>query len=438
MPQAQATNPQAELLIQRAQRVLPGGSLGNVYGDVVIREGRAGRVIDVDGNNYIDLLLGSGPMLLGHAHPEVVEAVASQVNRGTTFFANNEIAIALAERIVQASPCADKVRFTSSGTEANAYAMRAVRAFRGRDKILKFEGAFHGMSDLSLMSMAPDQPPDFPRAVPDSPGISPSASGEVLIAPFNNVETTTAIIEKHHDELAGVIVEPIQRLIPPKPGFLAALREVTQQYELPLIFDEVVTAFRFAYGGAQEYYGVVPDLCAMGKVVGGGFPLAAVAGREEIMACFDPAAKADGRYLSQIGTLSGNPVAAAAGLATLDVLQRAGTYERLAETGRQLIRALEEGFRDAGIVAQVVGEPAMFDVFFTDTPIVDYRSTLTHNKQMLLDFVRLLLHRGVFRGDLKFYVSTAHTQDDVSQAIEAFRSAIDELNRNRGRDGVLA
>ena len=246
-------------------------------------------------------------MLIGHAHPEVVAAVTEQLAHGTAVFALNEYTIRLAEEIVDAVPCADKVRYTSSGSEATLYAMRAVRAYRKRDKILKFEGGFHGMNEYSQMSMAPTQPLDFPTPVPDSAGIPRSVQAEVLIAPFNDIETTSAIIERHHDELAGVIVEPLQRLIPPSPGFLKGLAEVTRQYELPLIFDEIVTGFRLAYGGAQEYYGVIPDLCTLGKAVAGGFPLAAIAGREEIMDHFDANKVQAEEYVPQIGTLSGNP-----------------------------------------------------------------------------------------------------------------------------------
>ena len=414
-------------LIEKAHRFLPGGTLGNISTDIFIREGRGSRIWDASGNEYVDYLLGSGPMLVGHAHPQVVEAVKEQVERGTTFFTTNEYAVRLAEEIVNAVPCAEKVRFSSSGSEATLYAMRAARAYRKRDKVLKFEGGFHGMNDYALMSTAPTELPDFPRAAPDSSGIPGSISGEMLIAPFNDIDTTSAIIERHHDELAGVIVEPFQRLIPPRAGFLQGLRQVTELYEIPLIFDEIVTGFRFAYGGAQEYYGVTPDLCALGKAVAGGFALTAVAGRQEVMAHFDPAAAETGGFIPQVGTLSGNPVAAVAGLATLEVLKREGTYERLFAIGQQIMDALERLLNEAEIPAQVVGVAPLFDVFFTETEIIDYRSTLTADKQMLSRFNRLLLERGVFKGDSKYYISTAHSQDDVDLTIHAFASAIDEL-----------
>ena len=416
-----------QALIERAHRVLPGGSFGNRAMDVVIREGRGGRIWDVSGNEYVDYLLGSGPMLVGHAHPQVVTAVQEQVERGSTFFAGNESAIMLAEEIVKAVPCAESVRFSSSGTEATLYAMRTARAFRGRDKIMKFEGGFHGMNDYALMSMAPADPPEFPQAVPDSAGIPRSVSGEMLIAPFNDLKTTSAIIERHHDELAGVIVEPFQRLLPPKPGFLEGLREVTRQYEVPLIFDEVVTGFRFSYGGAQEYYGVTPDLCTLGKALAGGFPLTAVAGRQEMMDHFDATATGGEGFLPQIGTLSGNPVAAVAGLATLEILRQPGTYDRLFATGQQLKDALQRLLNEAEIPAAVVGEAPLFDVFFTENEVTDYRSTLGSDREMLRRFNGLLLESGVLKGETKYYVSTAHTQEDVDQTVAAFASAVDEL-----------
>ena len=415
-------------VIEKAHKYMPGGSNGNLYNDVVIRDGRGSRVWDLSGNEYVDYLLGSGPMLIGHAHPEVVAAVAEQIGRGTTFFALHEQAVKLAEAIVEAVPCADKVRFTSTGTEATFLAMRTARAFRKRDKILKFEGGFHGMNDYSLMSLAPPQPAEFPEPIADSAGIPRSVQRDVLVAPFNDTEATSAIIERYHDELAGVIVEPFQRVIVPKPGFLEGLREVTQQYEIPLIFDEVVTGFRFAYGGAQEYYGVIPDLCTLGKVVSGGYPLAAVAGREELMDHFDPNKVGRGEFMPQIGTLNGNPVAAVAGLATLKVLRREGTYERLFTVGRQVMDALQRLLNEAEVPARVIGEPPNFDVYFTDVEISNYRDTLKSDKQKLARFTRLLLEEGVLKGDSKLYVSTVHTQEDVELTIKAFSRAIERLS----------
>lgn len=412
-----------QTIFDLAQRVLPAGSFGNFAGDLIMREGHAGRVTDVTGREYVDFLLGSGPMFLGHGHPEVLEAVREQIGRGFTFFANNEYGIRLAAELVDAVACAEQVRFVSSGTEADALAMRIARAFRGRDKIMKFEGGFHGLSDPAMMSWAPKRPGNFPQATPDSPGIPRSVAGDMVIAPFNDAEMAASLIREHRDELAAVIVEPFQRLLPPKPGFLQALRKATQEAGVLLIFDEIVTGFRFAYGGAQEYYGVVPDLCTLGKIIGGGFPLAAVAGRADIMAQFDRAKVGDDRFLPQIGTLSGNPVASVAGLTTLSVLKRPGTYEKAFATGRTLMQGLAQAVRDAGLPAQVIGEPVLFDVFFATGDLADYRATLRVNGDMARRFNRAVREHNVLKGESKIYVSVAHTDADVGQALAAFSAA---------------
>jgi glutamate-1-semialdehyde 2,1-aminomutase len=414
-------------LIEKAKRVLPGGSFGNFASDVVIREGRGGRVWDESGREYVDFLLGSGPMLVGHAHPEVTAAAQARVAAGTTFFANNRHGIELAEAIVAAVPCAEQVRFVSTGSEADLYAMRAARAFRKRDKILKFEGGYHGMSDYSLMSLAPRRPGNFPQPIPDSAGIPRSLRDEVLVAPFNDIEVVASLVREHREELAGVIVEPFQRIIPPAPGFLEGLRRITAENGIPLIFDEVVTGFRLAYGGAQEYYGVVPDLCTLGKVIGGGFPLAAIAGRADIMAHFDRSAVGEEGFLMQVGTLSGNPVAAAAGLATLEILRRPGAYDQIFATGRELMGTLAELLKRNGLTAQVTGEPPLFDVVFSNEPVWNYRATLRGDADMLRRFNALLRERGVLKGESKYYVSLAHTPADIQHTRDAWASAIEAL-----------
>ena len=411
----------------KAKQFLAGGTFGNPTGDLILAKGEGGRAWDPEGREYIDYLLGSGPMLCGHAHPRVIDAVREQAGQGTTFFATHELAIALAQEIVDAVPCAEQVRFTSTGTEATLFAMRTARAARGRDRILKFEGGFHGMNDYALMSTFASGAVEFPVAEPDSAGLPGCIADQVLVAPFNDIEGVTAIIERHHDELGGVIVEPLQRVVTPAPGFLEALRQVTARFGVPLIFDEVVTGFRLAYGGAQERYGVVPDLCTLGKALAGGFPLAAVAGRAELMRGFDPAARGDGKYMPQYGTLNGNPIAAAAGLTTLEILREPGTYDRLFATGEQLMAGLQSAFDAAGIAVQVVGAPPVFDVFFTDQPITSYRDTLTSDKAMVTQFNRQLLDRGIFRPDSKFYVSIMHSAEDVVQTIDVFAAAAKAL-----------
>ena len=414
-------------LVEQARRVLPGGSFGNMPAEVILKEGKGGRIYDEAGKEYVDFLLGSGPMFIGHAHPEVTAAVQAQVPLGTTFFGNNRHGIALAEAIVEAVPCAEQVRFVCSGTEADLYAMRAARAFRKRDKILKFEGGYHGMSDYALVSLAPKNPGNFPRGTLDSAGIPKSVADEMVVAAFNDIDMVRSLIEEQKDELAGVIVEPFQRLIPPKPGFLQALREVTAEHGIPLIFDEVVTGFRFAYGGAQEYYGVTPDLCTLGKIVGGGFALAAIAGRADIMKHFDRLAMTDEDFIFQVGTLSGNPVAAVAGLATLKVLKRPGTYEGVFANGRKLMETLSELLKKHGIKAQVIGEPPLFDIIFTDQPVKDYRDTLKADTAMLKRFNQALRTRGIMKGESKYYVSVAHTQADIDHTIGAWEEALKEI-----------
>jgi glutamate-1-semialdehyde 2,1-aminomutase len=413
-------------LVATARRVLPGGTFGNVAHELVIAEGRGSHVWDVSGNEYVDYLLGSGPMIVGHAHPEVVDVVRQVAAQGTTFFANNPYGIRLAAEIVDAVPCAEKVRFVSSGSEADAYAMRLARAYKKRDKILKFEGGYHGMSDYGLMSLAPKRAGNFPQPIPDSAGIPSSVRDEVLVAPFNDLETVAGLVREHKDELAGIIVEPFQRLVPPKPGFLEGLRKLTQDNGLLLIFDEVVTGFRFAYGGAQDYFGVTPDICTLGKAIGGGFPLAAIAGRADIMAHFDKGAVAEDAFMVQIGTLSGNPIAAAAGLKTLEILKRPGAYDRIFKTGRALMEGYARILKDARIKAAVVGGAPMFDIVFTDRDVHDYRSALGDEATMKRCNA-LLREQGVLKSESKYYISTAHTDDDVRLTLEAFANAIAAL-----------
>jgi glutamate-1-semialdehyde 2,1-aminomutase len=417
-------------LVEQAKRVLPGGSFGNMPAEVVLKEGKGGRIWDEAGREYVDFLLGSGPMFVGHAHPEVTAAVQAQVPLGTTFFGNNRHGIALAEAICDAVPCADQVRFVCSGTEADLYAMRAARAFRKRDKILKFEGGYHGMSDYALMSMAPKRPGNFPRPSPDSAGIPKSVQDEMLVAAFNDIAMVESLIEEQKDELAGVIVEPFQRLIPPKPGFLEGLRKITRDNGLLLIFDEVVTGFRFAYGGAQAYYGVTPDICTLGKAIGGGFPLAAIAGRADIMAHFDKGAVGEDAFMMQIGTLSGNPIAAAAGLKTLEILKRPDAYEQIFKTGRALMQGYTEILERARVKARVVGDAPMFDIVFTDREVKDYRSAMGDEATMKRCNA-FLRQRGILKGENKYYISLAHTAEDVAFTLDAFAGAIGELQGSR-------
>jgi len=422
-------------LLERARRRLPGGVLGTSrYADeaaFVVKRGQGSKIYDVSGREYVDYVLASGPLVLGHAPPAVVAAVRSQIEGGSTYFMVNEPIIELAEEICRAVPCAEQVRFTSTGSEATFFALRVARTARGRDKILKFEGGYHGAHDYSMMSASPRSPKAFPAPVPDSSGIPHALEAEVLIAPYNDLATVEGIVATHAEELAAVIIEPFQRLIPPQPGFLAGLREVTRRYGVLLVFDEVVTGFRLAYGGAQQYYGVVPDIACVGKIVGGGFPLAAVCASEELMRPFDPQQEGKGDFISQSGTLNGNPIAAAAGLATLAELRKPGTYETLHGTGRRLMAGLTELVRRSGLPGQVVGEPVVFDVLFTEEPVTDYRSLQKADGTLARLFTTELIKRAVVKNTQKMYLSLAHTEADVARTLEAAEDALKALPKRR-------
>lgn len=424
-------------IVQRAARVFPGGVLGSHRSgpglEFVVREARGAYLWDTEGRRYIDYLLGSGPMLLGHAHPRVVEAVRGQLDRGSTYMLLNEPIIQLAEEIVRAVACAEQVRFTSSGSEATFFALRLARAYRQRDKILKFEGGWHGTHDYGAMSVSARSPKAFPAPTVDSAGIPHVVSDTVLVAPYNDLATTEALIAAHHGDLAAVILEPYQRTIVPAPGFLSGLRDVTRRYGVPLIFDEIVTGFRLAYGGAQEYYGVVPDIATFGKVLAGGFPLGAVGGPAEIMRHFDPALEGTPDYVWQAGTLNGNPIAAVAGLATLTELRTPGTYERLHRMGTRLRDGLAGAARRHGLAAQVTGEPPVFDILFTDRAVLDYRATLTADRERIRRFNEECLRRGVVKAVNKIYVSLALSDADVEQTLTVFDEALAVVAKSGSR-----
>ncbi|MEO0341906.1 MAG: aminotransferase class III-fold pyridoxal phosphate-dependent enzyme [Pseudomonadota bacterium] len=414
--------------IARAKEVLPAGGFGNFASDVVIKKGDGAYVWDADGTKYIDYLIGSGPMLLGHGHPEVMETVLEQLPNGMTFFANNDAGIALAEEICKAVPSAEMLRYVSTGGEADMYAIRLARAYTGRTKVLKFEGGYHGMSAEAQQSLAPTKLVNFPQAVPDSAGIPQSVSEEMLIAPFNDPDFAKSLIAEYGSQIACIIVEPLQRIIPPEPGFLQLLRDECDKHGIVLIFDEVVTGFRFSYGGAQELYGVTPDLTTLGKVIGGGFPLAATVGKREIMAHFDKAIVGAEGWLMQLGTLSGNPVASVAGLKTLEVLRRDGAYEKLRGDGQTLMDAQADALSDAGIAAQIVGDPTLHEVVFTDQPVRNYRDVLMQDKTRTAAWNRSLRASGLFKSPGKLYPNLAISKDDINQSMVAFKIAAASLS----------
>lgn len=415
-------------IFERAARVLPAGGFGNFDPGIFITHGSGSRVWDQEGTEYVDYLIGSGPMVLGHGHAEVVDAVHTQLERGMTFFANNPEGVELAELICSAVPCAEQLRYLSTGGEADMYAMRLARAHTGRERVLKFEGGYHGMCGEALMSLSPKQLADFPEAVPDSAGIPESVRRSMVIAPFNDADRARALISEYADELACVIVEPLQRIIPPEPGFLEMLREETERHGIVLIFDEVVTGFRLAWGGAQEKYGVVPDLCTLGKIIGGGLPLAAVAGRADIMAHFDKSKVGEAGFTFQIGTLSGNPLAAIAGLKTLEILERPGSYDKLRSNGERLMQAMGEHLAAAGVDHCIVGDPVLFDAVFTDGPVRNYRDVLKDDASLAGAFNQILRKQGILKPAQKIYSSLALTEDDLALTVDAIAYAASELS----------
>ncbi|HIG13309.1 MAG TPA: aminotransferase class III-fold pyridoxal phosphate-dependent enzyme [Gammaproteobacteria bacterium] len=416
-----------EQLLKRASQVMPASGFGNFDPSIIIREGKGSRVWDEDGNEFIDYLTGSGPMILGHGHPEVLDAVSEQMAKGMTFFAHNARGIELAEEICRALPCAEQVRYTCTGSEADMYAMRLARAYTQRDTILKFEGGYHGMSAEAQMSLAPERQVNFPVAVADSAGIPESVRNDMLVAPYNDIDFARSIMEEMSGKIAAVIVEPFQRVIPPEPGFLEALREACDEHGSVLIFDEVVTGFRFSYGGAQSVYGVTPDVCTLGKIIGGGFPLAAIAGKAELMAHFDKEKVGSERFLMQLGTLSGNPLAAVAGLKTLEILRRPGQYEKLYETGKTLMKGIHECLRDTEPAAQVVGHPTLFDVVFREETIRNYRDVRSGDRDKTARFNATLRANRILKVPGKFYISLALTDTDIEQTLAAVQLAAQQL-----------
>ncbi len=412
--------------IARAREVLPAGGFGNFDPGIFIARGKGSRVWDEDGREYVDYLIGSGPMLLGHGHPEVMEAVLEQLPNGMTFFANNTKGVELAEAIVEAVPCCEQVRFVASGGEADMYAMRLARAYTGRDKILKFEGGYHGMSAEAQMSLAPEKQVNFPQAVPDSAGIPQGVADQMLIAPFNDLAAVEALLAEH-DDVAAIIVEPLQRIIPADPGYLQGLRDLCDKHHVLLVFDEIVTGFRLAYGGAQERYGVTPDICTLGKIIGGGFPLAALGASAEIMQHFDKSKVGASGWLMQLGTLSGNPVAAVAGLKTMEILRRDGSYEQLRRIGSALQDLQSTALSEAGIAHQVCGDETLFDLYFTANACRDYRSARHDDPSTNAIYNEVLRENGVFKSPGKLYPSLAVTGDDLELTGTAVKHAVNAL-----------
>ncbi len=421
-------------LIERAERVFVGGGNGEFRlppeANLVVTRGEGAMIHDTSGKTYIDFLLGSGPMILGHAHPAVVEAVTRQIARGTTFMALNEPAIELAERVVDASPCGEKVRLVITGSESIQFALRAARAFTGRDRCLRFEGGWHGVSDSALHGARTLHPGAYPGTLPDGGGIPRSWSADMLAVPFNDVERATEIVERHHGELAAIVIEPLQRCILPRPGFFEAMRTLCDRFGIVLIFDEIVTGFRMAWGGAQERYGVTADLAAYGKTISGGYPLAAMCGRADVMDVMNGWRPADDpKRVIASGTFNGYPVGAVAGLATLGVLERPGTYERLFAMGDRISREITAMGERLSIPLLVGGEGPVLQVLFTDErEIVDYGSMFRADKQKAYVFGVEMIKRGLFVSPYeKIYLSLVHTDGHIDRLLESAEEVLRDV-----------
>ncbi len=419
-------------LFQKALRLMPGGvnspvrAFRAVGGDpVFIAGGKGSSIADVDGGNYIDYVLSWGPLILGHCHPEVVEALARVIETGTSFGACTAAEVELAERLREAYPSIERVRLVNSGTEATLSALRVARAATGRDKILKFEGCYHGHGDSLLVKAGSGV---ATLGLPDSPGV-PRALAELTVTlPFNDPAALEEAFRVHGNQLAAAIIEPVvgnSGCIPPHAGFLEKLRKLTAEQGTVLILDEVMTGFRVAYGGAQELYGIQPDLATLGKIIGGGLPVGAYGGKASLMDWVAPAGP-----VYQAGTLSGNPLAVAAGLKTLEILRRPGTYEQLEVIAEKLASGLAAAAAKVGVPLTVNRVGSMFTCFFTSDPVTDYASAKRSDTVKFACFFRSLLEGGVYFPPSQFeaaFVSTAHSEADVTLTLAAATKAFDEI-----------
>lgn len=419
-------------LYKIALRIIPGGvnspvrAFRAVGGNpLFIDRARGSKIFDVDGNCYIDYVLSWGPLILGHAHPKVTAAIKKAVVKGTSYGAPTPLEIELAQLILKAYPSMDKVRMVNSGTEATMSAIRVARGFTGRDKIVKFEGCYHGHADGLLVKAGSGA---TTLGVPDSPGVPASYALNTITLPFNDVSALETVIRREWKNIAGVIIEPVVGNIGcvlPKPGFLETVRELTERYDIVLIFDEVMTGFRVAYGGAQAAYGIKPDITCLGKVIGGGLPVGAYGGRQDIMSMVAPEGP-----VYQAGTLSGNPLAMSAGITTLTVLSQKGIYEALERKASLLEEGLAEASQRAGVATRFYRAGTMFCTYFTSRDVVDYKTAKTADTDKFAKFFAAMLKRGVYLAPSQFeagFLSLAHSERDIELTVKAAYESLKEI-----------
>ncbi len=419
----------SEKLFEEAQRYLPGGVDSPVRAfkavggtPPFIARGQGSRIYDEDGNEFIDYVCSWGPLILGHSHPQVVEALKQAVERGTTFGAPTELEVTLARMISSAIPSIEMIRFVNSGTEATMTALRLARAFTGRDKVIKFAGGYHGHADGLLVKSGSGL---ATLSLPGSPGVPASYAQNTLVAPYNNIEAVAQIFQSYPGEIAAVIVEPVAAnmgVVPPQPGFLENLRSLTGDYGALLIFDEVITGFRVAYGGAQTIFGITPDLTCLGKIIGGGLPVGAYGGKREIMEMMAPVGP-----VYQAGTLSGNPLAMTAGIEMLKVLCQAGIYERLEKAASRLEEGIAQVVSSLNFRLNISRFASLLTIFFSDNVAVDFESVSAADTTLFGKFFQQLLTRGIYWPPSQFeaaFVSVAHSDEDIQYTIDTIERAL--------------